>query len=118
MQAFRFTGAGQIEIIRAEGGNRGERAIVLLPVEEIRIGDRALVEGWRLGVDGDELIGIPEREGVQEHAVDNRKKRCVGPDPEGECKDGDGGEARALPENSQSKLDILAKIFHVTPRAK
>jgi len=77
-----------------------------------------LIAGRGLGIEGHKPIGILEREGIQEHAVDNGKECRVGADAESECKDGDGSEAGALPENSQGKLDILAKISHGTPQGR
>ncbi len=57
-QTFRFSRAGEVVILIAVHGNRGEGACVVLPVEEIQIGDRAAIDARSSSVDGEELAGL------------------------------------------------------------
>ncbi len=99
----------------AGDGHGGERLILFLPIEEIRIGDRAGVEiGFAL-VNGDELIGLRIRQRIQQHAVDNGEERGVCADGEGESEDGDGGEGWGFRQHAQSESEVLQHRGHWQP---
>ena len=44
--------------------------IVFLPIEEVRVGDGALLKSRGSGIDSHEFVGVWKWQRVQEHAVD------------------------------------------------
>ena len=97
VQAQRFSHAGHIEIVRPKRAQVGKGMIVFLPVEKVRIRDRAFLEGPRSRIDGHKFTGIRKRQRIQEHAVDHRKQGAVRADAQGKCQDRNRGESRVFP---------------------
>ena len=118
VNAFRFAGAGHIEIVGPEGTQGSEGLAVSLPVEEVGIGDGTFLEGRRLGVDGDQFVGARERQWIEEHAVDDREQGGVGSDSQSKRQDGDRGETGILRQYTQSITDVLPEAHHWTPLSR
>src|SRR5215831_18606890 len=110
MQPFRLAHAGHVEVVRTNSPQISKRVIVLLPVEEIWVGDRALLKGSCFGVGGHKFAGIRKRQGVQEHAIHYRKQSAVRANAQRECQHRDSAKSRILPKYTKP-------IPHITPEA-
>ena len=58
----------------------------------------------------DELLGVGHRQRPQEHRIDHREDRGVGPDTEGQREDGGGGEAAILPQQPEPEPYVLQHL--------
>ena len=89
--------------------------IVLLPIEEIGIGDRAGIEIRFALVQRDELIRLRVWKRIEQHAVHDREQRGVRADGQGERKDGDCGEGWGFREHAQGEFEVLHECDHRQP---
>ena len=88
--------------------------IIFLPVQEIGIGDGAFLKSRSLRVDGDEFVGIRERQRIQEHAVDDREQGGIRANSQCERKDGDRRKSGILRQHAQSEAHVLQETHHWT----
>src|SRR5262249_48909674 len=70
VEALRLARTGEVVVLGAEGAKRLKGMVLLLPVQEVWIANRALAEGRRPRVHRIELVRIGERQRIHEHAVD------------------------------------------------
>src|ERR1051325_1703992 len=62
--------------------------------------------------DGDDAIELGERQGVEQEGVDGAEDGSVSADAEGECDDGDDGEAGPSQEISYCVPNVAEKTLH------
>jgi len=93
VQTLRFARAGEVEVFGTEGAEEGEGVILLLPIDEIGIGDGRAFESGGLEIDRVELVRLRERKRIEEYAVDYGEERGVCADAQSEGEDGDDREA-------------------------
>ncbi len=92
-----------------------ERLIVLLPVEKVWIGDRAVLKVWLALVQHDELLGMRIGKRIEQDTVDHRKERSVRADAERERQDGDRREAGAFAQRANGESNILRQFVKPSP---
>src|SRR5207245_11562148 len=68
--------------------------------------------GPRLRVVSAELVGIRERQRIEEHTVDDGEERGVRADAQGQRQNSDRREAGILSQHAQSVADILPETHH------
>ena len=107
-----FAGTDEVVVLVAVNGQGGKCFCVALPVEEVGISERSLVEPGHFFIDGDELAGLRVGQRIEQHAVDYRKERSVGADAERERQNGDGGEGRRLGEQAECVTQVLEESVH------
>jgi hypothetical protein len=89
--------------------------VLLLPVDEIWLGNETLAKGGGSEVERVELVGIREWKRVQQDAIDHGKKSGVRADAQGESEDGDGCEAGIFQEYTHTIANILPEGQHGAP---
>ena len=102
----------ELEAVMTIGCDRGEGAIVTLPVQEVGIRDRPLFEIGLAFEERNELVRIGERQGVQQHTVDNRENRRVGPDTESQREQRYRSESRIFPQHAESITKVMNQCLH------
>ncbi len=91
--------------------------IVLLPVAEVRIGNGAAFEVGLVLVQRDRLIWLGKGQRAEQHAIDHREQRRVGPDAEGQSDHCDRREAAgAFHQHGNTATNVLQQSFHIQPR--
>jgi hypothetical protein len=92
--------------------SRFEGLIVALPIEEIRICNRSLIELRRLPVDRGQPVGIGERQWIEQDAIYNGKKRGIRPDAQGERQNRDQREPWVLSQHPHGVFHVLHECSH------
>ena len=108
---LRFALAGEAEGGATSDSHRGEGVVLFLPIEEVGIGDRALIEVRLALVDRNELLRLRERKRIQQHSVHDGEDRGVAGYAEGERRDGYDGEGAALPKDAGTEAKITPEHF-------
>ena len=83
--AFGLAVTGQHAANHHRDGEILERGLPRAPVEEVRVGDGALVDGWCLLADDDESIGMRQRQRLEQDGVKDAEQRGVRGDGDGQC---------------------------------
>ena len=94
-----------------ENGKRGEAVIVPLPVAEIGIRDGTSLEIGLGGVDRDQFVGARQRDGVEEHRVDDGKQRRVDADAERQRDDDNRGKSWRFAQLPHCEAQVLHQVF-------
>src|SRR5580704_272113 len=85
---------------------------LLLPVEEVAGGSAVALAAFVVRPDHDDAVAIDIGERGKEDGVEEAKDGGGGADAQGESEEGDGSEARALPEQPQAVANIAPKFGH------
>ncbi len=109
---LRVAEAGEDEGEAAIDGHRREDMVVTVPVEEVRIRDRAGGEIRLALVDADEPIGMGIGQRIEEDAVHDREQGGIRADAEGERQDGHQRETRGPDEGANGVAQILEQCGH------
>ena len=105
--------SGHVGVLPAERGQALEAAAVLLPVDEVRIGDRHAREVRRRLAEPHQAVGIAVGQRLEENAVDDAEDGGVGADPERQRDHRDGREARVPGQHAQAVPNVLEQDPHV-----
>ena len=89
-----------------------ESAILRAPIEEILIGEREIAWSGFGFPKLDEVIGLGERQRLQQHGMDDGEDCRVRADAERDCQHGDDGEARRFAKHAKSVFDVLNQSAH------
>jgi len=92
--SFAVTFVGIAAFFFLLGAEFVEPFIFALPVEEVQIDDRTLVESRRLSINSHKLFGVRIRQRVEQYAVDDGKKSRARANAERESEDCRGHETR------------------------
>ena len=75
----------------------------------------AIREGWKFGVDSNQLFRVCVRQRLQEYGIHDRENPGRGSNSEHQAQHRRGREAEVLAHHSNGKLDILPERFHRIP---
>src|SRR5579871_6238768 len=115
VEFLRFTQAVEREAGAACDGYRRKAAIVVPPIAEIGIGNRAGSEIGLALVEHNELLGMRIGNRIEQHGVDDGEEGSVRADAERQSEDGDGGEARTFAQCPSGEARILSTFVEPTP---
>ena len=98
--------AGERAAAAGHRRDRGERLLLLAPVEEVERRDAVVREARRALPHHDQAIGLGEGKGADERGVHEAEHRAVGADAGGQDDDGDGGEPGRAPERARGIAEV------------
>src|SRR6267142_5872632 len=90
--------------------------VLLLPVEEIGIGNRALPKHRSLRINGVEFVWIREWQRIQQNAVRDGKERGVRADSKSQRKNSNCRKSAAVRKHAKRIPDVLPEVGHRIPR--
>src|SRR6185437_10538945 len=96
-------------------GGAGGAGLILIPSPVHVLHDRRPL--GRGPVEDDQLLGIPDWQGFEEHRVHQAEDRCVCADAQRQGEDNGGGQARALGQHARRVTQILNQSFEQVPSA-
>src|SRR5262249_20958548 len=85
-----------------------------LPVEEIQIGDRHLLEVRRAFLDSHQPVRLRIRQRFEQHRVDDAEDRRIGADPQGQREHRDGRNHLPLEQHSHRIANVFEERIHGT----
>ncbi len=113
--AFVLIGVTDVHLRAAARDDAGEDVAAIAQVLVHRVRERAL-DAWSffriVRGEHDELIGIVDRQALQQHLVGDREDRGVRADAECEREHDDGGEAWVLGEQPNGVANVLDNLCH------
>src|SRR4030095_6052304 len=107
-----FPRSGQAERIVAPHRHRGKCVIVFLPVAEFWIRNRSPLKVRLAFAQGDELVGLRIRQGIEENTIDHRKQRSIRAYAERDGDDDQTRQARRLEKLAKCVTQILKYAGH------
>src|SRR5947209_13151986 len=118
MEPFRLAIAGKIEARRAICSHALKRGIHALPVHEVWIGNRAILEIRDFLEHGNELSRIMKRQRIQQHSVYNGEDGCVRPNAQRQSQNSYERERRRFCQHADSVTEVLWQRFEWIGRHK
>src|SRR5579862_3412253 len=109
-EAFRKSVRGVVEVVvRVYNRGCGENLLAVANLGEIRRGNDDALQAKFVVFDAQrhQAVRMTNSRWMQEQRIHYREYRRVGADAEGQRYDGDGGEARILPQHPQAEAHIL-----------
>src|SRR5262249_1790498 len=104
---FGITQSGKVESVTPKDSHGRERLILFLPVAEIRIRNRAILEIRLALAEGDEFFRMRVGKRVQQHAVDHRKNSSVRTDSQRQRENGHNRKSRGPAQHAGPVASVL-----------
>ncbi len=117
LHALRLLAAGNVGVDWPDGGDLIEDSGGALEIVQLRLrhANVGLVHARHVVFHGDQLSGLLIRQRPQQNRIDDGKQRRISAHTQSQRQHHDGGESRALAQQSQTVANILQQTLHRSP---